>query len=122
MALRSIILTVRNPMVSAKFYERTLGLVIKVQTPSSVELVELGSSDIPLIIREGSSASSLIAGYTPILNFDVKNMEQSITVAMEMGAMLDGAIKYKSFGKVAALRSPDGHMIGLFEPSVISAE
>ena len=34
-----------------------------------------------------------------------------------MGAVLDGPIKYPSHGKVASVRSPDGHMIGLFEPA-----
>jgi hypothetical protein len=33
-----------------------------------------------------------------------------------LGAVLDGAIKYPPGGaKVAALRAPDGHMIGLVE-------
>ena len=34
-----------------------------------------------------------------------------------MGASLDGPIKYPEHGKVASLRAPDGHMIGLYEPS-----
>ena len=64
-------------------------------------------------------AASLSTGYTPILNFDVGSMETAVAAAMERGGMLDGSIKYKSFGKVAALRSPDGHMLGLFEPAVV---
>ena len=42
-------------------------------------------------------------------------MDKTIYKLLEMGAILDGPIKYPSHGKVAALRSPDGHMIGLFE-------
>jgi len=117
MALRSLILTVRNPASTAKFYERTLGLVIKHSTPTSFELIGATTPSIPLIIREGTNAASLTVGYTPILNFDVVDMENAVTAAMEMGGMLDGAIKYKAFGKIAALRSPDGHMLGLFEPA-----
>jgi len=119
MALRSLILTVRNPAITAKFYERTLGMVIKHNTPTSVELVGAASPSIPLIIREGTSAASLTVGYTPILNFDVTDMDNAVTVAMEMGGMLDGAIKYKAFGKIAAVRSPDGHMLGLFQPATV---
>jgi hypothetical protein len=117
MSLRSVILSVRNPLTSAKFYERALGLVVKYQTPASVELTTNGSMPIPIIIKEATNAATLMTGYTPILNFDVTDMDQSIMIAMEMGAMLDGAIKYKAYGKVAALRTPDGHMIGLFEPA-----
>lgn len=34
-----------------------------------------------------------------------------------MGAHLDGPIQYPAHGKVASLRSPDGHMIGIYEPA-----
>jgi len=117
MALRSLILTVRNPASTAKFYERTLGLVVKHSSPTSIELVGATIPSIPIIIREGTNAASLTVGYTPILNFDVADMENAVTAAMELGGMLDGTIKYKSFGKIAALRSPDGHMLGLFQPA-----
>lgn len=42
-------------------------------------------------------------------------MEDAIQHAMAMGSTLDGPIKYPAHGKFAALRTPDGHMIGLFE-------
>ena len=42
-------------------------------------------------------------------------MDSSITSLLQLGATLDGPIKYPPFGKVAAVRSPDGHMIGLYE-------
>eukprot|EP01035_Chromulina_nebulosa_P017808 gene17808-23418_t len=42
-------------------------------------------------------------------------MEKCVTNAISLGAILDGPIKYPAQGKFAALRSPDGHMIGLFE-------
>ena len=32
-------------------------------------------------------------------------------------ALLHGPIKYPVQGKVAAVRAPDGHMLGLFEPA-----
>ena len=44
-------------------------------------------------------------------------MDKTIYKLLEMGAILDGPIKYPTHGKVASLRSPDGHMIGLFEPT-----
>lgn len=71
----------------------------------------------PILVIQAPNAASLTTGYTPILNFDVEDMDVSITNALTMGATLDGPIKYPAYGKVAAIRSPDGHMIGLFEPS-----
>ena len=44
-------------------------------------------------------------------------MDSTIVQLIQMGASLDGAIKYEVHGKVAALRAPDGHMIGLYEPN-----
>ncbi|GKV17260.1 hypothetical protein SLEP1_g32975 [Rubroshorea leprosula] len=36
---------------------------------------------------------------------------------MALGAELDGPIKYEIYGKVAAVRCVDGHIIGLYEPA-----
>lgn len=42
-------------------------------------------------------------------------MDTTVPQLMQLGATLDGAIRYEAYGKVAAVRSPDGHMVGLFE-------
>ena len=42
-------------------------------------------------------------------------MDSTVARLIGLGAELDGPIKYPPHGKVAALRSPDGHMIGLYE-------
>lgn len=34
---------------------------------------------------------------------------------IQLGACLDGSIRYEAYGKLAAVRSPDGHMVGLYE-------
>ena len=121
MSLRSIILSVKNPAVTAEFFTSVLGLVVRHESASMVELCgpSVQIPQPPIMIKEANVAASLSTGYTPILNFDVGSMETAVAAAMERGGMLDGAIKYKSFGKVAALRSPDGHMLGLFEPAVV---
>lgn len=54
--------------------------------------------------------------YSPLLCFDVPDIDQSIQRALGLGAHLDGPIKYPAHGAVASIRSPDGHMIGLFQP------
>jgi len=123
MALRSIILTVKNPVNAAKFFTDVVGLKIRHQSDTSIELESsLKSNGIanqtPIILKEGMNAASLSNGYSPLLSFDVADMDSAITTAMQMGSVLDGPIKYPTYGKLAALRSPDGHMIGLFEPAV----
>ena len=76
------------------------------------------SSSIPLILKQSSNVSQMITGYSPILCFDVKNMDNTLTKALEMGAILDGPIKYPMHGKFASIRTPDGNIIGLFEPAI----
>ena len=42
-------------------------------------------------------------------------MDHTVAALIQRGAVLDGAIKYPPHGKVATLRAPDGHMLGLYE-------
>ena len=59
--------------------------------------------------------ASLCTGYSPMLCFNVGNMEHAITEAITQGSTLDGPIKYPVHGKFAALKTFDGHMVGLYE-------
>lgn len=140
MALRNIVLMVKDAPKTAKFFSEALGLRAVHQSPDSIELqpgLAYSASSVggagsnasvstsgpqdsigpPILVMQAPNAASLAAGYTPILNFDVEDMDLSITNALTLGASLDGPIKYPAYGKVAAIRSPDGHMIGLFEPA-----
>ena len=142
MALRNIVLMVKDAPKTAKFFSEALGLQAVHQSHDTIELQrgsaytaatvrgnQVDTTSIastsspqegvgpPILVMQAPNAASLTAGYTPILNFDVEDMDISITNALTMGATLDGPIKYPAYGKVAAIRSPDGHMIGLFEPS-----
>ncbi len=65
-----------------------------------------------------SNEASLCVGYSPFLNFDVDDMDSIVARCVQLGANLDGPIQYPAHGKVAALRAPDGHMIGLYEPMI----
>lgn len=49
-------------------------------------------------------------------------MDSTVPKLIELGGVLDGAVAYHSYGKVAAVRSPDGHMIGLFEAAGLPDE
>jgi hypothetical protein len=52
-----------------------------------------------------------------MLNVQVKDLQATVQALLPLGAELDGAIRFTSEGKVAALRNPDGHMMSLFEPA-----
>ena len=121
------------------FYEKGLGMKVIRHTDHWAELicpVVGGSSTIinnassqgstrmeasigtnfHLSIQASESEASLSVGYSPFLNFDVDDMDSTVARCVQMGASLDGPIQYPAHGKVAALRAPDGHMIGLYEP------
>jgi hypothetical protein len=55
-------------------------------------------------------------GYSPLLSFAVADVTETVARCINLGAVLDGPIRHPPHGtKVAALRAPDGHMIGLVE-------
>jgi predicted enzyme related to lactoylglutathione lyase len=79
-------------------------------------MVELDAGSTSIVLKQAPySASMLSTGYSPILTFDVPDLDTAVTTALSKGAMLDGPIKRPAFGNFASIRSPDGHMIGLFE-------
>mmetsp|Transcript_67722 Transcript_67722/g.181126 ORF Transcript_67722/g.181126 Transcript_67722/m.181126 type:complete len:140 (-) Transcript_67722:2423-2842(-) len=78
--------------------------------------VHAGPTNIVLKAVEGEAACT--TGYSPFLHFDVDDMDSTIVRVLAMGAHLDGPIKYPANGKVASIRGPGGHMIGLFEPNM----
>ncbi|CAM9304744.1 unnamed protein product [Heterosigma akashiwo] len=49
---------------------------------------------------------------------EVDDMDMVIQSVLPLGASLDGAIQYPVHGKIASIRTPDGHMVGLFEAAL----
>lgn len=109
---------------AVNFYQNGLGLAVVRHTDDWAELTcSVGSlssnkSDFRLSIQAVDSEAQLGIGYSPFLNFDVDDMDSTVARCVQMGANLDGPIQYPAHGKVAALRAPDGHMIGLYEPGL----
>ncbi|EJK64940.1 hypothetical protein THAOC_14268 [Thalassiosira oceanica] len=118
---------------SVAFYQNGLGLTVLRHTDDWAELAcpagPLSPAHTPSIsdgahqqfhlsIQSVESESQLCTGYSPVLNFDVVDMDETIARCVQMGANLDGPIQYPAHGKVAALRAPGGQMIGLYEPAV----
>lgn len=42
-------------------------------------------------------------GYTPILTFDVPDLQDALTKSLALGAQMDGAVQYFAHGKVRFL-------------------
>jgi catechol 2,3-dioxygenase-like lactoylglutathione lyase family enzyme len=70
---------------------------------------------LSICLRAVTSEAQVTTGYSPLLQFQVDNMDDVIAKCVQLGGNLDGPIQYPAHGKIAALRSPDGHMIGIYE-------
>eukprot|EP00559_Dactyliosolen_fragilissimus_P006407 CAMPEP_0184858048 /NCGR_PEP_ID=MMETSP0580-20130426/3163_1 /TAXON_ID=1118495 /ORGANISM="Dactyliosolen fragilissimus" /LENGTH=145 /DNA_ID=CAMNT_0027353967 /DNA_START=59 /DNA_END=496 /DNA_ORIENTATION=+ len=122
---------------SVNFYQNALGFEVTRHTDEWAELicpissgegshVTARSTDasqsratFKLNIKAVESEAQLSYGYTPFLNFETEDMDSAVAKCAQMGAHLDGPIQYPAHGKVAVLRAPDGHMIGLYEPNLL---
>lgn len=113
---------------AVNFYQNGLGMAVVRHTDNWAELTcPIAGTDITtstentsnfhLSIQASESEAQLGVGYSPFLNFDVDDMDMTVARCVQMGANLDGPIQYPAHGKVAALRAPDGHMVGLYEPT-----
>mmetsp|Transcript_11926 Transcript_11926/g.18291 ORF Transcript_11926/g.18291 Transcript_11926/m.18291 type:complete len:124 (-) Transcript_11926:349-720(-) len=98
------------------FYHHGLGLSVLRHCDEWAEL-SCGKS-LTLNLQAVTNESKLSIGYSPMISFEVSDMDTVIAKCVQMGAHLDGPIQYPAHGKVAAIRSPDGHMIGLYEPAI----
>mmetsp|Transcript_16932 Transcript_16932/g.30234 ORF Transcript_16932/g.30234 Transcript_16932/m.30234 type:complete len:124 (+) Transcript_16932:253-624(+) len=117
-SLRSVILLQRDVAKAAKFYSEGLGLRISVLTERWAELKGDGPKDTTALSLKAVDGEAFCSvGYSPFLQFTVRDMDSTLPRLLSLGGLLDGPIKYPVEGKVAAVRAPDGHMIGLFEPS-----
>ena len=109
---KHIMLMVKDIPNTVKFYEEGLGLEVKVSTPGWAEL-KAGDTTIAL---HGASENGQ-SGNAPILSFHVEDVHEAIAKLESLGANLEGRVREPSFGKVAAMRSPDGTLISLLQPN-----
>mmetsp|Transcript_12455 Transcript_12455/g.23120 ORF Transcript_12455/g.23120 Transcript_12455/m.23120 type:complete len:128 (+) Transcript_12455:54-437(+) len=121
MTLRRVLLLVRDVPAGVKFFGKEgLGLPVVVESPEYAEMAlskqVIGQPDLPtLALQAVEREADCSTGYSPLLNFDVDDMDDMVGRLLMQGARLDGPIKYPPIGKLAAIRSPCGHMVGLFE-------
>ncbi|HLL54657.1 MAG TPA: VOC family protein [Myxococcaceae bacterium] len=106
------------------FYTEALGL--KLGRRFGKEMAELlgGSSSIDLLVKPaGSSAvtgSKTVRSYqrhwTPVhLDFVVRDIDTVVRRAQALGAVLEGGIQGKTWGRIALMADPFGHGFCLLE-------
>ncbi len=111
--LRRVVILVRDVRAAATFY--TAGLGLRASSVSETHARLSLSSNIDLELTPAQSESQLCTGYSPLLTLEVDDLDALLPRALAHGGALDGAIIREPYGASAALRAPDGTMIGLHE-------
>ena len=110
--LKHIMLMVNDMEAASRFYAEGLGLPLRVSTPMWAEL-DTGKIMLALHATEDPVQPS----NTAILSFYADDIHETIEHLESFGATLEGRVREPSFGKVAAMRAPDGALISLMEPA-----
>jgi VCBS repeat-containing protein len=108
---RHIMLMIKDVPAAVKFYQDGLGLTVVNASPHMAELDANGTK----IIMHGAENQAEVGG-SPILSFHVEDLQETIAKLESLGASLQGRVREPSFGKVAAMRSPEGHLLSLLQP------
>ena len=101
MSLRYILLLHRDVPKAASFFTEALGLKVSVMTE---KWAELRSGDTTIALKAADSEAYCSKGYSPILVFNVQDLQHSLTKMLSLGAVMDGAVQYGADGsKVGSL-------------------
>ena len=114
---KHVMLMVADMQAAVRFYTEGLGLRMISQSPMWVELDAEGT-----IIALHSASEGARAGSSPLLSFYVDDLQASLEMLKNVGGRQEGGIREPSFGKVAAVRAPEGTLISLTEPKKSQGE
>ena len=133
-ALKYILLLEPNIPKAVEFYQRGLGATLRVATTSWAELY---AGDTTIALKHHGSDTSpgstmsvatatdttrssettttaMMGSKTPMLVFDVDNVQDRLTRLLEMGARMDGGVQYTLEGsRLAVVQSPSGYLVGI---------
>jgi predicted enzyme related to lactoylglutathione lyase len=112
---RHVMLMVKDVAAAVDFFHRGLGLPIKAQSPNWAEVEANGTT-----IAFHHVAEPPQMGSSSILSFHVTDIYGAIAQLEALGGSLEGPVREPSFGKVAAVRSPQGQLISLLQPAVVA--
>lgn len=109
---KHVMLMVPDVAASVKLFSEGLGLTVKLNSPGWAELDANGTT----IALHAARGQQEVAS-SPILSFVVEDVVAMVASLETFGATLNGEIREPSFGKVAAMNTPEGHMISLLQPN-----
>lgn len=112
----NVILAVKDLDKSIQFYNEIIGLPIKNQRRSWVDLGTSGAllSLHPASLTEQHSGSSIANGIT--IGFLVGDVKSAVEELREKGVKIHREIVEKDAGRNAVISDPDDYLISLFEP------
>jgi hypothetical protein len=113
-SLQRVVLLVRDVGSATKFWHGVLGLSLQAQGAGWASLRASQSVTLSLLQSEANEAA-VCTGYSPILQFNVEDMDTRVPQLLMGGAHMDGAIRYNDAMKVCVLRAPTGHMFSIVE-------
>lgn len=117
-ALRRVVLLVRDVHASTAWYA-ALGLRATVLAPGAHARLDGGgdSPGVPLDLLLAPREAELCTGYSPALHVELPEgtLDALVPQLLATGGRLDGPIRHGADATVAVLRSPDGHMLCLYE-------
>ena len=112
----NVILAVKDLDISTEFYNKIIGLPIKNQRRSWVDLGTTGTllSLHPASLTAQHIGSSIENGIT--IGFLVGDVQSAVDELKEKGVTIHRDIVEKDAGKNAVILDPDDYLISLFEP------
>ena len=113
----NVLLAVKDLDKSLKFYHELIGLPIKKQRRSWIDLGTSGAllSLHPASLTAQHSGSSIDNGIT--IGFLVGDVKSAVEELREKGVTIHRDIVEKDAGKNAVIVDPDEYLISLFEPN-----
>jgi predicted enzyme related to lactoylglutathione lyase len=111
-----IMLLVKDILASVKFYSQGLGFTVKMSSP---EWAELDANGTILVLHAAHENAQ--GGNSLILSFHVDDVNAAIVTLEKLGAKLETQVLEKPSGRVAAMRTPDGHRLSLLQPAAVGA-
>ncbi|WP_100182118.1 VOC family protein [Candidatus Nitrosotenuis aquarius] len=118
----NVILAVKDLDKSTAFYHELLGLPIKNQRRTWVDLGQTGAllSLHPAAITSDHSSNSLEGGM--VVGFLVGDLKSALDELKSRGVRVHRDIMDRDAGKNAIVLDPDGYMISLFEPKFADSQ
>ena len=104
---------VRDVQKSRMFYEKVLGLKVKLINGSWIEY-DLGATSFAILER--SKEKGPVKPQKAMIMLQVDDIEEMKKLLLAHQVKLIGDIRSEEYGKLLTFEDPDGHWLELFEP------